>query len=1051
MAKKSVITFDRSFPELPGRSPYTRPTQHLVREGRHGDVEIVDGRRPSDLLLVEKIRAAVDRWRDSGWPGATETTRRLFSWWFDEQSDAPDAFRPYWGQREAIETLAYLVEVQKRTDAVALVPDFSSIEGARVERPAGGGETRVVIPGQRDLPASDVGRLAFKMATGSGKTLVMAMTIVWSYFNALRERDSGLSTNFLVLAPNVIVFDRLRSDFEGGKVFRERRLAPPGWTLDLRVILRGDSAEASGMGNLFVTNVQQLYAQMGGNEPGNPVQRLLGKKPSARADSSGRPILERVQGLENVIALNDEAHHVHDEELKWTQALRELAVELPGGIPLWLDFSATPKFQNGAYFPWIVCDYPLAQAVEDGIVKTPTVLHIDREDPEGVTGANFTDKYKDWLVAGVDRLKKHEKAFDFLPEAKPVLFIMCESVKHADAVGAWLRSRTGARMSEQEVLVIHTDKAGDIKKGDLEDLREAARQIDEPGNRVRVVVSVLVLREGWDVRNVTIVLGLRAGTAAAQILPEQAVGRGLRLMPSVGPEFRQVLEVLGTPAFEEFVLGLDTEGVFVPTAPVDRPLPETVRPLDERLAYDIEIPQTGPILRRTYSKINLFDPLAVPPSATIADLENLKTEIMARAREAMTGKDLGSVSVAPLAAPISQEVLATITGRVAGAAKLTGVFATLVPLVSRYLSERCFGAAVDLDSEEVRRFLSDMGHQERVVGLLASHIGRLITESEELHIESAPIVLSESRPFLWRREHTTCKKTVFNLVPTYNPFETRFAEFLDACDDIERFAALAEHFTRFHVDYLKPSGAVGSYFPDWVAVQRDCDQTINWIVETKGREFEGTLNKDAAMDDWCKRVSALTGASWRYLRVNQVAFTSIADGCRSFAELVKGLSGAQPPRFKLINSKEPPPDSIPVYSLEAAAGAFGSGRAVDQLGWVALPGLAREGLFAARVVGKSMEPTILDGHYAVFAKYVGGSREGKVVLAQSDGLGDPETGASYTVKRYTATRVQTGDETTERTKITLQSDNPAVPDIELSPDDEVRVIAVFDGPLGLPE
>lgn len=891
MAKKDIVAFDRSFPEIPGRSPYERPTQHLDRVPPRGDVIVAEGRRPSDLLLVEGIRKAVDGWRDEGWPGATATTQRLFSWWFIEPGDHLEQFRPYWGQREAIETLAYLTEVVKINDVGGLVGAFAGVVGTRVERPVGSSSPRIVIPGTGELPGDDARRFAFKMATGSGKTLVMAMAIVWSYFNALREQASTLPTNFLVLAPNVIVFERLRQDFENGQVFRERRLVPPDWTLDLRVILRGESAEPRGEGNLFVTNIQQLRGQ-GDNAGGadNPVQQLLGRRPSARSDTTGRPMLERIAGLDGVLVLNDEAHHVHDEELRWTQTLRELDRSLPRGIPLWLDFSATPKFQDGAYFPWIVCDYPLAQAVEDGIVKTPTVLKLGREDPGIVTGRNLAEKYKDWLTAGIDRLKKHEKSFKFLPGVKPVLFIMCESVKHADAVGAWLCSRTGARLNEDEVLVIHTDKDGEVKKSELDELRRIAREIDDPDNPVRVVVSVLVLREGWDVRNVTIVLGLRAGTAAAQILPEQAVGRGLRLMTSVGPDYRQVLEVLGTPAFEEFVLGLDTEGVYIPTSPVDRPLPVTVRPLEDRMEFDISIPRTGPILRRAYSKLDTFNPMSVPPVATVADLASVKEVIVAQAHEAMTGKKLGDVSVERLPTPIAQEVVATIAARAAESARLTGVFATVAPLVATYLTQRCFGEHVDLDSEEVRRFLSDIARQEQVVALLAAQLGRVVTVIEDLTLEPDPIALSDSVPFLWKRETTTCRKTVFNLVATYNDFESRFGEFLDSCPDVSKFAALAEHFTRFSVDYLKPSGAVGSYYPDWVVVQQVRDEETHWIIETKGREFDGTVNKDAAISDWCSRVSALAGKPWRYMRVNQGDFDHLAPRLESFASLSVALS-----------------------------------------------------------------------------------------------------------------------------------------------------------------
>ena len=117
-----------------------------------------------------------------------------------------------------------------------------------------------------------------------------------------------------------------------------------------------------------------------------------------------------------------------------------------------------------------------------------------------------------------------------------------------------------------------------------------------------------------------------------------------------------------------------------------------------------------------------------------------------------------------------------------------------------------------------------------------------------------------------------------NDMATCSSFERRFAKFLDRAPDILRYRALGTteqdaSDTTFRVDYLKPSGAIGFYYPDWVAVQRDLDGVIaNWVIETKGRVWEGTAEKDAAMQDWCRRVGDATGDAWKYIRVNQAEF-----------------------------------------------------------------------------------------------------------------------------------------------------------------------------------
>jgi type III restriction enzyme len=891
MAKKSGLGYDLQLPGLEDRDPYSEPTSFLRKVLGTDELELVPERRPSEMLVVNKLRAEVAAWRESGYEGASETTKTLFRWWFEEAETA--GFRPYWAQREAVETLVYLVEVEGGRDVKELidryqeVPDPNLIEHGVEFQTTQDGVRQVVRRKHTggvdiiDLPPENLARFALKMATGTGKTLVMALVVAWSYFHARRESDSPLPTNFLILAPNVIVFERLRTDFENGFVFRELPLVPPGWQLDLQVILRGETTEPAGTGNLFLTNIQQVYESGGEWTPKNALDRLLGRKPTGDA-TQGRRMLERVRELDSLGVMNDEAHHVHDDELEWNKTLLGLHRRLPRGLDLWLDLSATPKFRSGVYFPWIVCDYPLAQAVEDRIVKSPVILHmVDRVDPDHVTRANVIEKYRDWLVAGVARLREHRKIFKGIG-AKPVMFVMCESIQHADRIGDWLRDRSGGGLKRNEVLVIHTDKEGEVKKGELDELRRLAREIDEPDNPIKAVVSVLVLREGWDVRNVTVVLGLRPGTAEARILPEQAVGRGLRLMRQVGPDSQQVLEVLGTPAFEDFVRGLEGEGVHVPTERQPPNPPITVVPIQERMRYDIEIPRTGPLLERSYKRVEDFDPSSVESIFDVGDVGRLRALRM-KAEAAVHEIELGEVTVERLRPPLASEVVASITNRVQRAAGLTLEFSVLAPRVQRYLAERCFGEPVDLESEVNRIFLGEPEVQEQIARVLASRLGQLVTEVKPITVEAEPIRLSDTKAFHWRRQHTVCEHTVFNYVATFNPFESKFAEFLDSAEDIVRFAALAEFFTGFWVDYVKPSGATGRYFPDWVVVQHLDGGEANWIVETKGRVWEGTDRKDAAIRHWCEQVTTSTGESWRYLRVDQPIFKP--ESLASFGDL----------------------------------------------------------------------------------------------------------------------------------------------------------------------
>lgn len=231
--------------------------------------------------------------------------------------------------------------------------------------------------------------------------------------------------------------------------------------------------------------------------------------------------------------------------------------------------------------------------------------------------------------------------------------------------------------------------------------------------------------------------------------------------------------------------------------------------------------------------------------------------------------------------PTPQDLLGSITNKVVDRAKLSNRFAEVYPLVRNYVATRCFGRVVDLESDVARSHLSRLEVQEGVAKYLARKIAELTIERRAIEFEKADFKLSQTKPFSWRRNlpPLVATKTVFNYVATYNDFERRFAEFLDEkASDVLRFAALGtteqgESGTLFRVEYLKPSGAIGFYHPDWVIVQKS-ESEVNWIVETKGRVWEGTTAKDEAIQEWCERISEETGAMWRYLRVNQINFDS---------------------------------------------------------------------------------------------------------------------------------------------------------------------------------
>ena len=510
------------------------------------------------------------------------------------------------------------------------------------------------------------------MATGSGKTWVMAMAIVWCHLHKRLVSGSELSTNFLVVAPNVIVYQRLEKDFAHNRVFRELPLIPPEWksSFSQRVIRRGEAAEPNASGNLFLTNIQQLYESRDPEwTPTNAVESLLGRRPAKDLASSGqRSMLERVKSLPDLVVLNDEAHHVHNEDLAWSQSLLAVHDALPRGVSAWLDFSATPRDQKGMSFPWTVVDYPLAQAVEDRIVKAPIIVTHEAwgdrpiEDPDRVTKKNAVAKYGYWLRAAVERWQEHREVYGKLG-IEPVLFIVAEKNVQADVLGEHLWTTPEFGLLEAEVLVIHTSGTGDVRQGDLESARQAARDIDSPGNRIKVIVSVMMLREGWDVKNVTVVLGLRPFTATSGILPEQVIGRGLRLMVGVSPDRTQTLEVLGTPKLLDVLRDeLEREGVGVVSTKTKPPLPIVIEPVQERLRYDIAIPLTKPSLGYDFRNLADLDVQSLEPIFDQVELDE-RFRIRLKMEFATTETEVHQVDIAGNVLSL-QELLADTTNGV---------------------------------------------------------------------------------------------------------------------------------------------------------------------------------------------------------------------------------------------------------------------------------------------------------------------------------------------------------------------------------------------------
>jgi type III restriction enzyme len=216
---------------------------------------------------VPAIRDAVNRWRADDYPGATATTRRLLHHWFLTDHRLADGrrFAYHYSQRHAVETFIYLFEVAQVRRQKALLETFAGRSDLKL------------------LQYDDFARYCVKMATGSGKTKVMALAVAWQYFNAVAEPRDDCARTFLVIAPNVIVFERLRTDFAGGRIFINDPVIPEELRIywDLQCYMRGQGERAGSQGALYLTNIQQMHEREERDDEPDVMTAMLGPKPPA--------------------------------------------------------------------------------------------------------------------------------------------------------------------------------------------------------------------------------------------------------------------------------------------------------------------------------------------------------------------------------------------------------------------------------------------------------------------------------------------------------------------------------------------------------------------------------------------------------------------------------------------------------------------------------------------------------------------------------------------------------------------------------------------------
>ncbi len=341
--------------------------------------------------LINLVRREVGQWRAAGYPEATRVTRELLAYWFPDLEDSP-VKKLFFAQREAVETAIWLNEVAGRSNA-----------GTHLLNELRAGQQSVSDNAEDHLP-----RIAFKMATGTGKTVVMAALILYHYLNRQQYRqDVRFADYFLLVAPGITIRDRLgvlRADTTADRnyaqdYYHQRKLVP----VQYEDVLEGLNAR------LAIANYHQFEPRtLQGNKRGAFDGKIGvdGKKQEEKEDYAQvfKRLLSGFRPGGRLLVLNDEAHHCYkpldapgkkkkladgdetspDENARaavWFSGLRELAQRYQ--LTAVYDLSATPYYLQGsghkAYtlFPWIVTDFGLVEAIESGLVKIPYLPEKD--------------------------------------------------------------------------------------------------------------------------------------------------------------------------------------------------------------------------------------------------------------------------------------------------------------------------------------------------------------------------------------------------------------------------------------------------------------------------------------------------------------------------------------------------------------------------------------------------------------------------------------------------------------------------------------------------
>ncbi len=916
--------------------------------------------------LAKAIEPVVEEWAKAGYPPVngktiTNVTKELLEWWFSEDAHGGEKFHIC--QQRALETIIYCYEILDVPSVADLFEKFSQKllekENLRV------GVEEIKHP-----------RFGIKMATGTGKTWVITALIVWQYWNRIKNNDKRFASHFMLCAPGNIVYDRLLDSFLGKKGIDRKRqpftsdikksvFMPDNWREDfnLAVFTKEDLQEGAPLREepfALITNWHQLTDTTKSRE--DTLAERLGI--DIKSDNISLRVERFVNFLtynKDLIVINDEAHHAHNatdsEQKRWQESLELLRDELrKNGNALFaqFDFTATPftiKGKKKEYFPHVVYDYGLVEAMRARLVKqifieksnllSEKIEKLPREEL-GLTGHRddagkaiaLSATQKHMIDVGVAKLENLQQEFEkFNIKKKPVLFVVADKNDEADLVSSYIKEKTdrfGIKYGEEPVVTIHEDRKNHLSDDDYEILKNKVFASDDLNNPTKVIVSVLMLREGFDVKNVCVLVVLRQSDS--DLLTEQIIGRGIRLMfPE--PEYEQdkgdnyrciehnqrlinsydLLFVVEHPKYNEIYNQLTEAGAVIASGnslEISLDSKSVLVEIDKsRLpAFDIAWPiaiSYGSEENIDFKYFNIADIPTYPvPFEQITPTRIIITDYHPDTKFKQDWElEEASFSYNVFLMNAVRAIIGTSRRNV----WLSRYATEIAGIVDRYLTEFAFGKAINFESQNNVLKLRNQQFFDFVEIETRKQLMKFVQNLKANDIVEADWAkLSDFREIKVRMEKAIqTKMCAYPFIDFSHKggFEKRFTEnTLESDSLVECYVKLNQYVHGFAIQYRNSLGHLVPYYPDFIVKTGEFMLIVETKSEKDARNDIDVKSKSMAAEQRCREISRARTAppiqqpkEWRYILLSEDIYEemkgqslrAIIDRCDSALALLK--------------------------------------------------------------------------------------------------------------------------------------------------------------------